>query len=126
MMGEGAVVTPTDPYLYAPADGEVTFVFDTKHAIGFTTDEGVELLFHIGIDTVKLNGEGFEVYVENGQKVKAGDKLMKMDLEFLKNNAPSIVSPILVTDVSDGTEVRLLKSGQVGLGDDLLEVTFWK
>ena len=126
MMGEGAVVTPTDPYLYAPADGEVTFVFDTKHAIGFTTDEGVELLFHIGIDTVKLNGEGFEVYVENGQKVKAGDKLMKMDLEFLKNNAPSIVSPILVTDVSDGTEVRLLKSGQVGSGDDLLEVALWK
>lgn len=70
MMGDGAVVTPEDPYVRAPEDGEVAFVFDTKHAIGFVTDSGVSLLIHVGIDTVKLNGEGFEALVESGQTVK--------------------------------------------------------
>ena len=66
MMGDGAVVTPEDPYVYAPEDGEVAFVFDTKHAIGFITDSGISLLIHVGIDTVKLNGGGFEALVESG------------------------------------------------------------
>lgn len=70
MMGDGAVVTPEEAFVCAPEDGEVAFVFDTKHAIGYMTDSGISLLIHVGIDTVKLNGEGFEVLVENGQKVK--------------------------------------------------------
>ena len=72
MMGDGAVVTPEDAVIKAPEDGEVVFVFDTKHAIGFMTDSGLSLLIHIGIDTVKLDGKGFEVFVESGQKVKKG------------------------------------------------------
>ena len=95
MMGDGAAVTPTDPYVRAPEDGEVAFVFDTKHAIGFVTDSGISLLIHVGIDTVKLNGEGFEALVENGQTVKKGDPMLKLDLDYLKNHAPSIVSPVL-------------------------------
>ena len=82
MMGDGAVVTPEDAYVCAPEDGEVAFVFDTKHAIGFVTDSGVSLLIHVGIDTVKLNGEGFEALVETGQMVKKGDPMLKLDLEY--------------------------------------------
>ena len=75
MMGDGAVVTPEDAIIKAPEDGEVVFVFDTKHAIGFMTDSGLSLLLHIGIDTVKLDGKGFEVFVESGQKVKRESRL---------------------------------------------------
>lgn len=70
MMGDGAVVTPTEGTVYAPADGEVEFIFDTKHAIGFQTDSGIPMLLHMGIDTVKLEGKGFEILVTEGQKVK--------------------------------------------------------
>ena len=82
MMGDGAVVTPEDAIIKAPEDGEVVFVFDTKHAIGFMTDSGLSLLLHIGIDTVKLDGKGFEVFVESGQKVKKGEPLMKIDIDY--------------------------------------------
>ena len=90
-MGDGAVVTPEDPIVRAPEDGEVCFVFDTKHAIGFLTDSGISLLIHVGIDTVKLEGKGFEVFVENGQKVKKGDPMLKLDLDYLKENIEFIM-----------------------------------
>ena len=99
MMGDGAVVTPEDAIIKAPEDGEVVFVFDTKHAIGFMTDSGLSLLLHIGIDTVKLDGKGFEVFVESGQKVKKGEPLMKIDIDYLKENAPSLVSPVYVLNL---------------------------
>jgi PTS system D-glucosamine-specific IIC component len=76
----------------------------------------------MGIDTVKLDGQGFEVLVENGQKVKKGDPLLKMDLEFIKKNAPSISSPILCTDLDDNMKVRLLKTGNVQKGEDIIAV----
>ncbi len=101
MMGDGAAVTPEDPYVRAPEDGEVAFVFDTKHAIGFVMDSGVSILIHVGIDTVKLNGEGFEALVESGQTVKKGDPMLKLDLEYLKAHAPSLVSPVLCTELED-------------------------
>ncbi len=126
MMGEGAVVTPEEGVLYAPEDGEITFVFDTKHAIGFETKDGIGMLFHMGIDTVNLNGQGFEVLVENGQQVKKGDALLKMDLDYLKANAPSIVSPILVTDVEDNMDVRLLTAGSVKPGDALIAIDYYE
>ena len=127
MMGLGAAVTPVDNIVRAPEDGEVAYVFDTKHAVGFVTDSGVDMLIHIGIDTVKLNGQGFEALVENGQKVKKGDPLLKLDLEFLKNNAPSIVSPVLATELDeDKQEVRLLKSGEIKAGEELFAVDFYE
>ena len=109
MMGDGAVVTPEDPFVRAPEDGEVAFVFDTKHAIGFVTDSGISLLIHVGIDTVKLNGEGFEALVESGQTVKKGDPMLKLDLEYLKANAPSITSPVLCTELEDNQRIHLLQ-----------------
>ena len=122
MMGDGAVVTPEDAYVRAPEDGEVAFVFDTKHAIGFVTDSGVSLLIHVGIDTVKLNGEGFEALVESGQKVKKGDPMLKLDLEYLNANAPSMVSPILCTELEENQSIRLVADGAVKAGEPLFEI----
>ena len=122
MMGDGAVVTPEDPIVRAPEDGEVAFVFDTKHAVGFVTDSGISLLIHVGIDTVKLNGEGFEALVESGQTVKKGDPMLKLDLDYLKSHAPSVTSPVLCTELEDNQRIRLLKEGPVKAGEALFEV----
>ena len=122
MMGNGAVVTPTEGTVYAPADGEVEFIFDTKHAIGFQTDSGIPMLLHMGIDTVKLEGKGFEILVTEGQKVKKGEPMMKLDLEFLSANAPSITSPILDTEVEDNQRIRLLANGEIKAGEPLFAV----
>lgn len=122
MMGDGAAVTPEDAIICAPEDGEVVFVFDTKHAIGFQTDSGVALLLHIGIDTVNLNGEGFEVFVENGQKVKKGEPLMKIDIDFLKSHAPSLCSPVLCTELAPNQRIRPIGDGEIKAGDPLFAV----
>ena len=126
MMGDGAVVTPTDAIVRAPEDGEVCFVFETKHAVGFMTESGVSLLIHVGIDTVKLNGEGFKVFVENGQKVKKGEPLLELDLDYLSKNAPSLTSPVLCTELSDNQKVRLLGEGSINAGDALFAVDFFE
>lgn len=117
MTGDGFFVYPTDNVVYAPADGMVGFVFDTKHAIGMATEDGVEYLLHIGIDTVNLKGEGFQVFVENGQEVKKGDKLMEFDDEFIKKNAPSDACLCIFTDMDEIPEVHLAAEGQVKAGD---------
>ena len=126
MMGDGAVVTPQDALITAPEDGEVVFVFDTKHAIGFLTDSGLSMLLHIGIDTVKLEGKGFEVLVENGQKVKKGDPMMRLDLSYLSENAPSLASPVLCTELEDNQKIRLLKEGEIKAGEPLFAVDFYE
>ena len=122
MMGDGAIVIPEEPKVVAPEDGEVSFVFDTKHAIGFVTSSGTELLLHMGIDTVKLNGKGFEVLVKDGDKVKKGDLLMKLDLAYLAEHAPSLASPVLCTELSENQKIRLLKSGNIQAGEALFAI----
>ncbi len=126
MMGDGAIVTPEDGIVKAPEDGEVCFVFETKHAVGFQTESGLSLLIHMGIDTVALNGQGFEVFVENGQKVKKGEPMLKLDLEFLKANAPSLASPVLCTELEDNQKIRLLKEGSIKAGEGLFAVDFYE
>lgn len=122
MMGDGAVVKPTDKTVCAPEDGEVSFVFDTKHAIGFVADSGISMLLHMGIDTVKLNGDGFKVFVKNGQKVKKGEPLMELDLAFLNQQAPSMVSPILCTELEENQSIKMLAEGPVKAGEPLFEI----
>jgi len=122
MMGDGAMVIPAEPAVYAPDDGEISFVFDTKHAIGFTTASGIVMLLHMGIDTVNLEGQGFEILVKEGDQVKKGDLLMKLDLEFLKSHAPSLASPVLCTELNDNQKIRLLKTGEIKAGDELFAV----
>ncbi|MGN0331250.1 MAG: glucose PTS transporter subunit IIA [Kineothrix sp.] len=126
LLGDGAVAEPAAKEIVAPEDGEISFIFDTKHAMGFLTDSGISLLIHVGIDTVKLNGEGFEVLVENGQKVKKGTPLLRLDLEYLKQNAPSLISPIVCTEMQDNQRVRLLKTGEIQAGDPLFAVDFYE
>ena len=126
MLGDGAAVTPVDNIVRAPEDGEVAFVFDTKHAIGFMTESGISLLIHVGIDTVKLDGKGFEVFVENGQKVKKGEPMMKLDLDYLKANAPSVASPVLCTELEDNQKIRLLNEGEIKAGDELFAIDIYE
>ena len=126
MMGDGAVVTPEDAIVRAPEDGEVCFVFDTKHAIGFMTESGVSLLIHVGIDTVKLDGKGFECFVENGQAVKKGDPMLKLDLDYLRENAPSVASPVLCTELEDNQKIRLLNEAEIKAGDELFAIDIYE
>ena len=126
MLGDGAAVTPVDNIVRAPEDGEVAFVFDTKHAIGFMTESGISLLIHVGIDTVKLDGKGFEVFVENGQRVKKGEPMMKLDLDYLKANAPSVMSPVICSEMEENQKVRLIKTGDIQAGDTLFAVDFYE
>lgn len=127
MMGLGAAVIPADDTVYAPEDGEISLVFDTKHAIGITTDSGVELLIHVGVDTVALKGEGFTPLVKTGDKIKKGQPLMKLDLEFLKSHAPSIATPVLDTEADDeNKKYRLLTNGPVKAGEELFAIDYYE
>lgn len=122
MMGDGAVVTPEEGVVVAPEDGTVLFVFDTKHALGFTTDSGIGMIIHVGIDTVKLEGKGFNVQVEAGCHVNKGDVLMKLDLDYLKANAPSVTTPVICTELKDNQKIRLITDGPIKAGEPLYSV----
>ena len=102
------------------------FVYDTKHALGFLTDTGISLLLHIGIDTVKLNGQGFEVMVESGEKVTKGQLLMRVSLSYLREHVPSMMSPVLVSEAGEHQEIRILKKGKVESGEELFAVDFYE
>ena len=113
MMGDGFFVYPTVGEVLAPADGEVVFVFDTKHAIGMKSADGTEYLLHIGVDTVALGGKGFEVFVEAGQQVKKGDRLMKFDIDYIRTNATSDACLVIFTGLPEGTSVEMTATGEV-------------
>lgn len=97
MMGDGIAIKPSQGEVRAPFNGKIQMIFPTKHAIGLVSDSGLELLIHIGLDTVKLNGEGFTLHVEEGQEVKQGDLLINFDLDYIRNHAKSDITPIIVT-----------------------------
>ena len=120
MMGDGFFVEPTDGTVVAPCDSEVMFVFDTKHALGMKAADGTEYLIHFGVDTVKLGGKGFEVFVQNGQKVKKGDKLMQVDLDYVKANAPSDVCLVIFTGLTEGQAVTVEAKSPVNALDDVV------
>ncbi|ONI47182.1 PTS glucose transporter subunit IIA [Candidatus Epulonipiscium fishelsonii] len=121
MIGKGVVFFPTKGELYAPCDGTINLVFDTKHAIGLTSSTGIELLLHVGIDTVNLNGQGFDVKVKVDDQVKAGDLLLTFDLDYIKQNAPSIATPMVFTNLEN--EILDVKSlGNVDKMDSILEI----
>lgn len=97
MMGDGFAVELTDGHVYAPVSGDVTLVFPTGHAFGITTADGLEILIHLGIDTVELNGKGFDGKVKQGDSISQGDLLTVMDLDFIKENGKSVISPVIFT-----------------------------
>lgn len=121
MMGDGVVIFPSEGSVFAPFDGEVTFVFGTKHAIGLISALGTEMLIHVGIDTVQLDGKGFEVFVNDGDKIKKGDILIKFDIDYLIENAPSLATPIVFTNLVDST-LNGIQFGEVVAGEEILTV----
>ena len=117
MAGDGIAIDSTGDTVVAPADGELTLVFKTKHAFALTLDNGVELLVHIGIETVGLNGEGFEQLVEQGTKVKAGTPIIKFDREFIKNKGLSLITPILITNPDSTTSITPIENIETIAGE---------
>ncbi|GEK33362.1 N-acetylglucosamine-specific PTS transporter subunit IIBC [Kurthia sibirica] len=115
MMGPGFGIQIEDGVITSPIDGKVVMIFPSKHAIGLVSDSGLEVLIHIGLDTVKLDGQGFETVVETDQLVQRGDVLIKVDLDYVSANVPSLVTPIILTN-SQGKEVTLLKTGHQEAG----------
>ena len=108
--------------LYAPADGEVTAVFDTLHAFTMTTTQGVELLLHIGLDTVILKGAPFKSHISVGDQVKKGDLLMEADLKQIKAADLNVITPVLIGNTADYSEIKMLKEGNVSAGDEILSL----
>lgn len=123
MMGEGVVINPSEGVVYAPCDGIIGTIFKTNHAVAIACDNGAEVLIHVGIDTVKMNGEGFKGLVKNGDRVKAGDKLIEFDLNLVKAKAKSHLTPYVVTNSAELTEVKILKnSGAYNLSTPIIEI----
>lgn len=122
MIGDGIAIEPTDDAVYAPVDGTVLSVFETEHAIVFENNEHIRLLLHIGIGSMRLQGEGFTAHVKSGQQVKEGDKLLSMDLDYIREKADALVSPIVMTTPRDSYRVRVLADNEVGVGDALFEI----
>ena len=122
MVGDGFAVEPADNQVYAPADCEVMTVFGTKHAIGLTTTDGVELLIHLGIDTVQMNGAPFTIEVKEGDKLKKGDKIGSFDEKMIVEAGYRTVTPVVVTNSDAYASFTLQKTGKVSAGDDVLTV----
>lgn len=124
MMGEGFGVNPTEGEVVSPIDGKVDNVFPTKHAIGLKAQNGLELLVHIGLDTVQLDGEGFEILVESGDTVNVGDPILRFDLEYIKENAKSVISPIIITNSDNTSSISVSEVSSVVKGDTkIVDVT---
>lgn len=121
MAGDGLAIDPTGDTVVAPADGELSLVFKTNHAFALTLSNGVELLVHIGVDTVSLDGEGFERLVEPGIKVKAGTPIIKINRDFILSKGFSLATPLLITNVDDSVkEFDALVGNKVKAGEDVV------
>ena len=121
-MGDGVAIEPSEGKLYAPADGVIETVFETKHAVGMTTADGVELLMHIGIDTFKMGGKHFEAHVAPEQTVKKGDLLISFDMEAIRAEGYPLTTPMIICNTDDYASVQPLITGPVMAGDDILNV----
>ena len=121
-LGDGVAIEPAEGKLYAPADAEVSMVFDTGHAVALVTDEGTELLLHVGIDTVNLGGRHFETHVREGQRVKKGDLLISFDLDAIRAEGYKVTTPMIVCNTDDYAQIRPLRTGEVIAGEDFMEV----
>ena len=104
VMGDGAAIEPQDGTLYAPVSGTVATIFDTKHAIGYKLDNGADVLMHIGMDTVELEGKGFDLDISVGDKVQAGQLIGKIDLSYIKTQGKEVTTPVLLTTM-DGSKI---------------------
>lgn len=122
MMGDGYVVFPSEGIVYAPEDCEISFIFPSKHALGLRTEDGLEYLLHIGVDTVKLEGKGFKVFVQENDKVKKGDKLMEFDIEYIKEHAKSEACIGVFTSLEEGQEIVMKAEGEIEALEEIAEI----
>ncbi|MDX7993036.1 N-acetylglucosamine-specific PTS transporter subunit IIBC [Xenorhabdus littoralis] len=113
LVGDGIAIKPTSDTVFSPISGTVVKVFDTNHAVCIEAENGVEVIVHIGIDTVSLNGKGFERLIEEGVKVKVGEPILKLDLDYLNAHAKSMISPIVISNIDDYSSVVIMAQGQV-------------
>ena len=121
MMGEGFAIEPLGNVVTSPVSGEITSLFATKHAIGITSDNGLEILIHVGMDTVSLNGEGFTAYINQGDKVKVGDKLLSVDFDKIKEKVPSIITPVVFTNLTENSKLEI-NYGEVKSSKDVVAI----
>lgn len=117
MVGDGVAIEPREGIVVSPVQGRIVQIFPTKHALGIETEDGLEILIHIGLDTVELKGEGFKDYVKVGDEVKVGDKLLEVDLDFIRKSGRSTVSPIIITNMDIVKNIST-KIGNVNRGED--------
>lgn len=122
VLGDGIAVEPSEGKLFAPCDGKVDMIFDTKHAINLVSDSGCEILLHIGIDTVKLNGEFFETHVSDGQQIKKGDLLITFDIDGIKNAGYKTTTPMIICNTDDYNSISVIANGIISAGDKILEI----
>ena len=124
ILGKGAAIIPSEGKIVAPADGLVTMVFDTKHALSVQTESGAELIIHIGLDTVQLKGQYFEAHVKAGDKVKKGDLLLEFDMDKIKAAGYSLETPVLITNHTDLKEIKNTNEAVVSNDVELIKVEF--
>lgn len=122
VLGQGLAIKPTEGKVVAPVSGEVTTLFPSLHAIGITSEEGVEILIHVGLDTVQLEGKGFKAHVKQGDKIVKGQELVSFDIDFIQESGYSIVTPVVVTNYNDYFEIAATESKSLELGDKAITV----
>lgn len=123
ILGKGVGIVPKEGCVYAPFDGKVSALFDTKHAIGLTSDDGMEMLIHVGINTVELNGKFYETQIADGDRIAAGQPLISFDIEGIRGAGYDITTAVLVSNADDYQEVTIEKLGAVKKQEKLMKVS---
>ena len=122
VLGKGIAIEPTEGKLFSPVDGTVDNLFDTNHAIGISNNDGVEILLHIGIDTVQLNGKYFKAHVKTGQEIKKGDLLISFEIDKIKEAGYKVTTPMIICNTDDYKDVTAVADGNIEVGQDLLKL----
>jgi PTS system beta-glucosides-specific IIC component len=122
ILGQGVAIQPEEGKVVSPVDGVVSALFDSKHAIGITSDDGLEILIHVGIDTVQLNGEGYEYHVEKGQKITVGDELITFDLDGIQEKGYKVITPVVITNSQEVGDILTANEGAIDFGAQVIRI----
>lgn len=122
ILGQGVAIDPSEGTVVSPVNGTVSAVFDSKHAVGITSEDGLELLIHVGIDTVQLNGEGYEYFIQKDQKIQVGDKLIQFDLEGIKAKGYKTITPVVITNSAEVGDILTANESPIKYGEEIIKV----